>query len=247
LKAADAASATGRTGTTFVPRVVVSSPRRRDPYRSSQRPRTIAVALVVALHVVVIFLLWRIGPARNAIVAATPVIVHLVPLPEPAKPPPPEPPKPVIKVRQPPIQPPPAREQVEEIPPPPVAVEPAPTAITLPEPAPAPAVEVVAAPAAEVAPPVTPPRFDVDYLRNPSPGYPAMSRRLGEQGRVVLRVLVDPDGAPREIEVKASSGHERLDRAALETVRQWKFVPARVGKEPVAAWVLVPVSFALER
>jgi protein TonB len=69
---------------------------------------------------------------------------------------------------------------------------------------------------------------------------------MGEQGRVVLRVLVNADGRPEQVELRGSSGSPRLDGAALETVRRWKFVPARQGERPVAAWVLVPISFRLE-
>jgi protein TonB len=93
---------------------------------------------------------------------------------------------------------------------------------------------------------VTPPIFNADYLDNPAPRYPPLSRRSREQGRVLLRVLVTPGGSAQEIEVRDSSGHPRLDDAAREAVRQWKFVPAKRGDEPVAAWVLIPVSFKLE-
>ena len=93
---------------------------------------------------------------------------------------------------------------------------------------------------------MTPPHFDADYLRNPAPEYPAFSKRRGEEGRVLLRVNVGADGLPRAIEIHTTSGFERLDDAAVETVKRWKFVPARQGDKPVAAWVLVPISFSLE-
>lgn len=93
---------------------------------------------------------------------------------------------------------------------------------------------------------LVPPRFDAAYLRNPAPHYPAPSRRLGEEGRVILRVLVDPEGRARQLEIKASSGFPRLDQVALATVRLWRFIPARHGDLPMAAWVLVPVTFQLE-
>jgi len=92
---------------------------------------------------------------------------------------------------------------------------------------------------------VAPPRFDADYLHNPAPAYPALSRRLGEEGRVLLRVYVHADGSAGQVEVRESSGYERLDRAAREAVARWRFVPARQGERPVAAWVLVPISFSL--
>jgi TonB family protein len=91
---------------------------------------------------------------------------------------------------------------------------------------------------------VSAPRFDADYLDNPAPAYPALSRRMGEHGRVLLRVHVTPEGSPAQIEVRESSGFERLDKAARDTVRRWRFVPAKQGDRGVAAWVLVPISFS---
>jgi protein TonB len=76
--------------------------------------------------------------------------------------------------------------------------------------------------------------------------YPSVSRRQGEQGRVLLRVLVNTSGSADEVQVRTSSGFPRLDDAARETVRRWRFVSAKRGTEPVAAWVLIPISFRLE-
>jgi protein TonB len=90
------------------------------------------------------------------------------------------------------------------------------------------------------------PRFDLAYLRNPAPAYPSLSRRLHEQGRVMLRVRVAASGDPREVRVESSSGSERLDRAALEAVRHWRFAPARRGGEPIEGEALVPVTFSLD-
>lgn len=94
-------------------------------------------------------------------------------------------------------------------------------------------------------PPVTAPRFDAAYLNNPPPSYPPLSRRLGEQGRVLVRVFVNPNGAPAKVQLSKSSGHPRLDAAAKTAVKGWRFVPARRGDEPVGAWVLVPIAFNL--
>ncbi len=90
-------------------------------------------------------------------------------------------------------------------------------------------------------------RFDADYLRNPRPPYPAISRRMREEGKVTLRVLVAPDGSADSVEIKSSSGGARLDESALRTVRQWRFIPARRGDVAVQSWVLVPVIFKLEQ
>lgn len=94
--------------------------------------------------------------------------------------------------------------------------------------------------------PAVPPSFSADYLNNPKPDYPRVSRRLGEQGAVSLVVLVSADGQPQRIEVRQSSGHGRLDEAAMEAVRGWRFVPARRAGRPVPAEVRVPINFALE-
>ena len=90
-----------------------------------------------------------------------------------------------------------------------------------------------------------PPRFDAAYLDNPAPAYPPLARRMGNQGRVLLRVEVNPQGRAEHVLVRNSSGFPRLDDAAVDTVRQWHFVPARQGELAVSAWVLVPVVFTL--
>lgn len=89
--------------------------------------------------------------------------------------------------------------------------------------------------------------FTPDYLSNPPPVYPAVSRRRGEKGKVLLRVLVSADGRSQEVRLHASSGFPRLDRAALDAVRDWRFLPARRGLSATSAWVIVPVLFTLER
>lgn len=61
----------------------------------------------------------------------------------------------------------------------------------------------------------------------------------------MLRVFVTDTGVPATVQLKSSSGFSRLDGVALETVKRWKFVPARRGEQPVAAWVIVPISFSL--
>jgi protein TonB len=126
----------------------------------------------------------------------------------------------------------------------------APEPIIAPAPPPPPPPVAQAVPEAPPAPaqpvPVTAPIFSADYLDNPAPAYPTLSRRLGEQGRVLLRVLVSTAGTAEEVQVRNSSGHARLDEAARDTVRRWRFVPAKRGTEPVAAWVLIPISFRLE-
>jgi protein TonB len=89
------------------------------------------------------------------------------------------------------------------------------------------------------------PRFDADYLNNPAPTYPSLSRRLREQGVVLLRVYVLPSGSPETVELKTSSGSARLDQSALAAVRRWKFTPAQSAGRSVGAWVVVPIAFSL--
>lgn len=125
------------------------------------------------------------------------------------------------------------------------AVPPAPLPPIQTPPAPAQAAPAAhAVPVAAAAP--TTPRFDADYLDNPKPVYPPISRREREQGKVLLRVYVEASGAAGKVELGASSGFERLDKAALAAVSRWRFVPARQGSEAVAAWVTVPIIFSLK-
>jgi protein TonB len=120
----------------------------------------------------------------------------------------------------------------------------APTAFAVAPPAAAPA----AAPAAVAAPPpaLVGARFDADYLHNPKPVYPAASRRLGEEGRVLLRVRVSAQGLPLSVDVRQSSGSPRLDEAARAAVERWRFVPAKQGTEAVESTVVVPLQFTLD-
>jgi len=80
------------------------------------------------------------------------------------------------------------------------------------------------------------PRVDASFKGNRLPEYPAMSRRLGEQGVVVLRVFITPEGRAADVQLVKSSGSARLDRSAMESIREWRFVPARQSGRPVGAW-----------
>jgi periplasmic protein TonB len=96
------------------------------------------------------------------------------------------------------------------------------------------------------SPSVIEPSADADYLKNPPPAYPRASRRLGEQGTVIVRVLISTQGLPEKAEVRTSSGFARLDQAALEAVQRWRFVPGRRSGTPEAMWFNIPVRFVLE-
>jgi periplasmic protein TonB len=93
---------------------------------------------------------------------------------------------------------------------------------------------------------VEPPRFGVSYLNNPAPDYPAMSRRAGEEGRVVMKVLVSAEGLAEDVQIEKSSGSERLDNAAMDAVKKWRFIPAKKNNQPLSAYVLVPMKFSLD-
>ena len=220
-------------------------------YRSSRRAGAVAA---VALHVAAAAALLSYEPARTALLAAAPIMVDLItpPKPEPIVLPKVVPPvevpkpKPVAKAVLPkprPAEPPRLITAPSDAPSPIVTAPPPP-----PAPPAAPAGDAIAsAPAGPVGPvSVTPPIFNADYLENPSPAYPPVSRKMREQGRVMLRVLVNPRGTADEVQVRTSSGVARLDEAAQETVKRWKFVPAKRGAEAVSAWVLIPISFTLE-
>lgn len=89
--------------------------------------------------------------------------------------------------------------------------------------------------------------FNADYLKNPPPAYPSISRRLGEEGRVLLKVRVLEDGTAASVTLQKSSGFDRLDESALNAVKNWKFVPAKKGNQNISSWVVVPIVFSLSR
>lgn len=195
---------------------------------------------VVALHLCALWLLARSGvlvPSQPHTVLTVSLLAKSAAVePESERTPPP--PRPAQR-RSPPAPQSAPLSFVTEVP-----AESAPVpAATAPAPA---AASTATAMAPDSAPPApSAPRFDADYLQNPAPAYPSLSRRLGEEGKVVLRVFVDPSRRPSQVEIKTSSASERLDQAAQDAVRRWKFTPARRGDEAVAAWVLVPIVFNL--
>lgn len=230
-------------------------------------PRNALIALaVVALHVLGLWSLQS-GLLRKAVEVIIPVQVlseFIAPEPPappappaPTPPPPrptPAPPKPIAPKPRP--QPAPAPAPVSMPAPMPLAIaDPtpapaAPTGVLEPQP-PAPPTPVAAPPAppAPAAPPAPPalvqPSSSASHLNNPAPAYPAVSRRLGEQGTVMLRVLIGVDGLPQKVEVRQSSGFERLDRQAVDTVMRWRFVPGTRAGMPEAMWYQQPIKFVL--
>lgn len=105
------------------------------------------------------------------------------------------------------------------------------------------------APPAPPAPPapVVPPTHIGGHLGNPRPVYPPLSIELGEAGAVGLRVAVSADGRAQEVSVARSSGFPRLDRAALQAVRNWRFRPATRGGEAIPYTYVFNVDFDLTK
>ncbi len=101
------------------------------------------------------------------------------------------------------------------------------------------------APLINELPPVAEAASAARVLRAEEPPYPAAARRLGEQGVVLVRVLVGADGRAERVELASSSGSSRLDDAALAAVRHWLFRPATAGAGPVASWTTLRVVFRL--
>lgn len=89
------------------------------------------------------------------------------------------------------------------------------------------------------------PSSNADYLQNPKPVYPSMSKRLGEQGKVIVRVLIGTDGLPKEVSIRQSSGFERLDDAAQAAVMGWRFVPGKRNGVVEAMESNVPINWVL--
>lgn len=227
-----------------------------DATNSTTRRNVAIAGGVVAFHVLALWAL-QTGLLRRAVEVVVPVEMLSEIITPPA--PKPEPPKPVVQPPAPaprhvaprkPVAPPPAPRlaAAPELPPAPTA----PTGTVEPQPAPPPIAAPAAIAPAPPAPPAPPARIELpsssaDYLQNPKPAYPPTSRRLGEQGRVVVRVLIGVDGTAQDAQVKVSSGYERLDRAALEAVRKWRYIPGKRGGVPEPMWFDAPINFSLEQ
>ena len=224
------------------------APRVDMPRQPLSRNAVIALVVVV-LHVGFIWALQSGLLMRAAeLVVPAEVLSQFVDPPAPtAEPVPPVPPTPVV------VQ----KKAFAKAP-----LQPQPLAITDPSPSPdaptgaiapplpAAPVAVAAAPTASPAPPapaaVQLPSSDADYLQNPRPPYPALSKRLGEQGRVVHSVLIGVDGRAISAKLVQSSGFERLDKAAYDAIMKWRFAPGKRNGVPEAMSFNVPFNWVLE-
>jgi protein TonB len=245
-------------------------PRLRDEitptYKEPLTPtvKRALLALVIFFHVGGGWALTQVEPVKLIVGDIAPMEVRMVPaeqaaqpdppLDEPpplpevpppppelatmVEPPPPDLPPPVFPVEAPPPPPPPQPEKPKPPPPKPVQKRP-----PVPQ-APVEAQPQQAAPAAPAAP-RTVSAAQLGYIVPPNPIYPARSRKAGEQGNVMVRVLVDVTGRPAQVSLQTSSGHPELDQSALSAVRAAQFRPYAEGGLTQAVWVLVPINFVL--
>ncbi|MEK0450000.1 MAG: hypothetical protein RL088_2268 [Verrucomicrobiota bacterium] len=84
------------------------------------------------------------------------------------------------------------------------------------------------------------------YAQTPHPIYPAAAKKAGISGTVILSVSVDESGRPVSVTKARGCGCAELDDAAMAAVRKWRFNPAKMNGQPVAARLQVPVRFALK-
>lgn len=199
---------------------------------------------VLGAHVAGAWGLMQVDAVRDAVAEVAPIMVEMLAPPAPPQPLPPPPPPPQVAQKTPPPPKPLITSEPVSPAPAPFAAPPAPV-----EPTP-PAVAAVETPPAPAAPPAPAPQIKtlpataVRYTRQCELEYPAASRRLGESGQVVLRILVDEKGLPREVTVQKSSGFARLDAAALRCAPQSRFQP--YSENGIAQAVYVPARFTFD-
>ncbi len=235
------------------PALVLPPLGRREEGLSTVQRRAV-VGAIAGLHVAAVWGLLQVREVREAVAEAAPLFVSLIapekPKPIVPPPPPPPPPKTVPPKREPPpiLAAPPTPQAAPAtftVPPPPPEPAPAVAPAVVAEAPPAPPAPAPAPPAPAPAPPVLP-SSAVQYLRPPSVTYPAMSRRLNEGGRVLVRVWIDEAGQPQKVSVHKGSGHARLDAAAVAAVEKALFIPYVHQGRTVGAWTFVPIDFDLE-
>jgi protein TonB len=203
---------------------------RRMASAHSQAPatRAIGIGLVILLHIVLIYALVNALARRSVEVVHAPIETKII---EEIKQEPQEPPPPPPEFKPPP----PAF-----VPPPEVHIEtpaaPQSTAIT--------AVTAAVPPPPKAEPAKVLPR--VDAAHSSQPDYPPDARRAGEEGSLILQVLVDANGRATDSKLQQSSGSERLDRAALQGVKtSYRFIPGTVDGKPQEMWYTFKFTWKL--
>jgi len=227
--------------------MVIVSDRFSSPPGISRN--TVIAGSVIMFHVAALWALQS-GLIRKAadVIIPVEILSQFIDPPKPVEPPPPPPPAP------------PQRKLTTPPPPRPMAIRTptpapnAPTGVLTPPPPPAPiAVPTPPAPPAPPAPPpaspappsVQMPSSNADYLQNPKPVYPSMSKRLGEQGKTIVRVLIGADGLPKQTSIRQSSGFDRLDEAAQAAVMSWRYVPGKRNGVVEPMEFNVPINWVL--
>lgn len=223
--------------------------------RGMSRNAAIVIS-VLSFHVMALWALQS-GLLRRAVEVLVPVemLSEFIEPPTPkATPPPPKPPEPVaqplVKTKAPTPPPPPQLMAIVD----PTPSANAPVGVLTAQP-PAPPITAAVAntpePAPAPAPPPPAPRVelpstDADYLQNPRPIYPAMSKRLGEQGQVIHSVLIGIDGLPISARLVKSSGFDRLDAAAYAAVMRWRYVAGKRNGLATQMSYNAPINWVLE-
>ena len=207
--------------------------------RSKHSSLFISFLLVVGAHVGVLAAMVLSPSEPKPVEVVMPTIQGMLVMAEPeeAPPPPPEP-----------VPPPPEKKpEPKPTPKPPPKAPPSERAVKAPEPTPPPPVQQPAKPkpAEPTQAPVSPPRAEAGQLNNPAPAYPSLSRRLREEGVVILEILIKADGTVGEIKIKSSSGFKRLDTTAVNAVKHWRYQPATQGDKKIDYWYEQPVEFNL--
>jgi periplasmic protein TonB len=183
-----------------------------------------------------------LAPQKVPTTAKAPTRPKLTQQPQPSKPIKPAQAPPILQTQSPQVQQAPAPVQTTQAsamkaeP----SVAPAVPAATMAGTSPVRAVETVSQPIVEL------PSSSAAYLNNPKPAYPPISKHMGEQGRVMVRVFINADGNPGEVRLHKSSGYDRLDQIAIDTVKRWRFVPGKRGGVAEGMWFNVPIDFVLD-
>jgi len=212
-------------------------------YGQGKRFNPLVVLLVVLLHAGLFALINHLGPSFAASKAAKVFTVNLIPAPPPPAPaetPPPPPSKPDLVVPRPEID-------IPRIDPPMVMATPeiplAPVVITS---APVPARQAVASAPAPASSITDGGDLGTQMVAGKPPRYPIESRRKREQGTVLLALTVGRDGCVENIRIARSSGFDRLDKAALDAVKRWRWRPTLRDGEPVLVKGVVEIPFVLQ-
>ncbi|MEQ1743493.1 MAG: energy transducer TonB [Candidatus Nitrotoga sp.] len=225
----------------------------------AQVKRLVPLTFIILLHFCFFYALLNgwFYQAGQALPKAEPelpkeIFVSLITVDNTPEPPPPEPqptpPKPVPVVKK-TVTPPPVIPVINKAP-----SEQAITTPPVPPQPPVPPKPAEVAPAPEPAPPAPPPppsqpktvTTGVQYLHAPEPEYPPLARRMGEEGRVTLRVLVNENGRPTRVDVQKTSGSPRLDEAARQAVLRAIFKPHMEDGRATTVYAIVPITFQLD-